>query len=197
MQLSVMTELQSNNSFWLFYFWKAEYLGRKKSCSMTCGAIVDKGCNVAQSVIQSCHQSSMFRENGRETLPFHKYKAFVYDDCASHEAFFLLSKISMPYYISVQTWTPFTNIRNIFYSMFYLHQTADERIIWYSRILQKLYNTSRYRRNLKRKETGLLKWLHIGLYKEQLKWKGSEDQYFPLDAVMLDSRPMTGQVFPP
>ena len=111
--------IQSNNSFWLFYSWRAEYLGRKKTCSMTCGAIVDKGCNVAQSVIQSCHQSSMFRENGRETLPFHKYKAFVYDDCASHEAFFfLLPKMSMPYYISVQTWTPFTNIRNIFTQCF-------------------------------------------------------------------------------
>ena len=61
-----------------------------------CGVIVDKGCNVAQSVIQSCHQISMFRVNGRETVPFHKWKAFVYDDCASHEAFFLLPKISMP-----------------------------------------------------------------------------------------------------
>ena len=38
-----------------------------------------------------------------------------------------------------------------FYSMFCLLQTADERIFWYSRILQKLYNTSRYRRNLKNK----------------------------------------------
>ena len=34
----------------------------------------------------------MFRENGRETLLFHKWKAFVYDDCASHEAFFSLAK---------------------------------------------------------------------------------------------------------
>ena len=49
----------------------------------------------------------------------------------------------------------------------------------------------------KRKETGRLKWLHVCLYKEQLKWKGSDGQYFPLDAVMLDSRPMTGQVFSP
>ena len=59
---------------------------------MACGAIVDNAVTL-QSVIQSCNQSSMFRENGRETLRFHKYyKAFVYDDCASHEAFLSLAK---------------------------------------------------------------------------------------------------------
>ena len=59
------------------------------------------------------------------------------------------------------------------------------------------FGTSGYRRNLKRAETGQLKWLHVGLYKEQLKWKGSDGQYFHLDAVMLDSRPMTEQDFLP
>ena len=72
----------------------------------------------------------------------------------------------------------------LFYSMFCLLQTSDERIFWYSRICRNLV------------EIGRLKWLHV--YKEQLKWKGPDSQYFPpFDAVMLDSRPMTGQVFPP
>ena len=124
----------------------------------------------------------------------HFWFLFVYDDCASHEAFFLLPKISMPYYIIVQMWTPFSNIRNIFYPM-WLQMNVS-------------FGTRAYCRNYtiqadiaeteKRKETGRLKWLHVCLYKEQLKWKGSDGQYFPLDAaVILDSRPMTGQAFPP
>ena len=36
------------------------------------------------------------------------------------------------------------------------------------RVLQKLK---------KWKETGWLKWLHVHVYKEQLKWKGSDGQY--------------------
>ena len=119
---------------------------------MTCGAIVDKGCNVAQSVIQSCHQSSMFRENGRETLPFHKYKAFVYDDCASHEAFFSLAKDVHALLYICSDMNPLYEHTEYFYSMFCLLQTADERIFWYSRILQKLINTSGYRRNLKKEK---------------------------------------------
>ena len=146
---------------------------------MTCGVIVDKGCNVAQSVIQSCHQNSMFRENGRETLPFHKYKALIYDDCASREAFFLLPKISTPYYISVQTWTPFTNIWNIFYSMICLLQAVDERIFWYSRILQKLYNTSGYRRNLKKKRNRAAKMATCRPIYRAIKVKGVWWSVFP------------------
>ena len=85
---------------------------------MTCGAIVDKGCNVAQSVIQSCHQSSMLRENGRETLPFHKYKAFVYDDCASHEAFFSLAKAIHALLYICSDMNPLYEHMEYFYSMF-------------------------------------------------------------------------------
>ena len=66
--VSVTPELQSNNSFWLFYSLKAEYLGRKKTCSMTCGAIIDKGCNIARSVIQSCHQACL-RKMGKKRYP--------------------------------------------------------------------------------------------------------------------------------
>ena len=74
--------------------------------------------------------------------------------------------------------------------MFCLLQPSDEHIFWYSRICRG------HCRNLKKKETGRLKWLHVHVYKGQLKWKGSGGQYFPLDAVMLDNRPMTGQVSP-
>ena len=97
---------------------------------MICGTIVDKGCNVAQSVIQSCHQAcfgktgkkwkaftaSAFRKlpsiyafsyfpfglEGRMwdlivSVPDHCLSFyFVYDDCPSHGAFFLLPKIFMP-----------------------------------------------------------------------------------------------------
>ena len=118
---------------------------------MTCGAIVDKDCNVAQSVIQSCHQSSMFREKGRETLPFHKYKAFVYDDCASHEAFFFSCQRYPCIIIYLFRHEPPLRRYGIFLLNVLSSPDMDERIFWYSRILQKLYNTSGYHRNLKKK----------------------------------------------
>ena len=36
---------------------------------MICAANVDKGCNVAQSVIQSCHQAACLEKTGEKRYP--------------------------------------------------------------------------------------------------------------------------------
>ena len=65
--------------------------------------------------------------------------------------FFSLAKDSHALLYICSDMKPLYEHTEYFYSMFRLLRSADERIFWYSRILQKLYNTSGYRRNLKKK----------------------------------------------
>ena len=143
--------IESNNSFWLFCSWKAEYLGRKKTCSMICGAIVDKGCNVAQSVIQSCHQAACLGKTGEKRYPSINIKPLSTMISLVMKHFFSLAKVIHALLYFCSDMNPLYEHTEYFYWMFCLLQTADERIFWYSRILQTLYNTSGYRRNLKKK----------------------------------------------
>ena len=60
------------------------------------GAIVDKGCNVAQSVMQSCHQAACLEKTGEKRYPSINGKPLSTMFALAMKHFFLLPKISMP-----------------------------------------------------------------------------------------------------
>ena len=69
MPFNVTTELWSNDSFRLFNSWKHAYLCRKKPCSMTCGAVVDKAVTLHSQLYSCAIKSAWFGETGEKRNP--------------------------------------------------------------------------------------------------------------------------------